>query len=104
MTSAAPLSPEHYVKSLSDKDKEAVFLAILEEALADGEEPFAAPLAKEGGPTLAYLLSAKEYDALQRKYGFPHADDDDYDAKRIPRSERDWDTVEEAMESVRMHL
>lgn len=98
MSPDAPLSPLRYVESLSYEDKEAVLCALVEEAIAEGREPFAAPLAKEGGPILAYLLSAKEYNALQQQYRFPHADAEDYEAKRVPRSERDWATVDEAME------
>ena len=98
MSDAVEFSPHQYVESLTDAEKESVFYTILEEALADGDEPFATSLGREGGPILAYLLSAKEYNALQKQYRFPHADADDYEAQRIPRSERNWDTVEEVMD------
>ncbi len=91
-------SAAEFVQGLTDEQKEAVFFAIVEEAVAAGPEPFAVPIAREGGPVFGYLFSAKEYDALQQKYQFPHADHGDYEAKRIPRSERNWLTVEESLQ------
>ena len=92
------VSPVEFVKGLSDEEKEAIFLALAEEGIADGPEPFAVPLERDGGPVFGYLLSAKEYDALQQQYQFPHANNDDYEAKRVPQGERNWVAVEEAME------
>jgi hypothetical protein len=95
---AADFSAAEFVKTLTDEQKEAVFLALAEEGVAAGPEPFAVPLTKGGGPVFGYLLSAAEYDALQREYRFPHADADDYEAKRVPRAERNWLTVEESLQ------
>lgn len=94
---AAEFSAAEFVKTLSDEQKEAVLYTLLEEGLVDAPEPMAISLAKEGGPVLAYLLSPTEYNWLQREYQFPHADDPDYRAKRIPRSERNWITFAEIL-------
>lgn len=94
----APFAAVEFVKGLTDEQKEAVFYAILKEVLADGPEYDTMPLAEDDGPTLAYLLTAKEYDALREKYGFPlYRDGTDYEAKRIPRDQRDWLTAEEML-------
>ena len=95
---AADFDPAAFVKDLTDEQKEAVFYAILKEVLADATEYETMPLSEDDGPTLAYLLTTKEYDTLREKYGFPlYRDATEEMAKRIPRSERDWLTLEESL-------
>jgi hypothetical protein len=98
-SAAAPFSAAEFVKTLSDEQKEAVFYAILDEVMKQNPDEGFMGLGPGEGPITAFLISAPELYALREKYEFPiYTDGTEEEAKCTPRSERDWLTVEEAME------
>lgn len=62
-------SPVDYVKALPPEDKQAVFLTLLREALAENGDAGLLPVDDENGKPFGYYVPPKAAEALFRRYG-----------------------------------